>query len=170
MEPARMVDLKAVANLCSMEIYREETVLDTVNGKVIFGIWKLQGEILFDVESLPAQIAVAESNYPSEMEEDGTASSAYPDTIRLSLPKEKIELLESTAPDSWRVIDTYSLKLFGNDRMTPEEENQVKKKALLRARRALSKDGTVERARKDAAKTLSDFLTPMVGKPVKVSY
>lgn len=154
-EPARMVDLKAVADLCGMEIYREETVLDTINDKVIFGIWKLNGRILFDVEGLPGQIAVA----------DATAST---DTIYVRLPKERVELLESTAPGAWRVVDTYSLRLFGNDRLTPGEENAVKRKALARVRNGLYKDGTVDRARREASGTLTRLLTPLAGRPVVV--
>ncbi len=154
-EPARMVDLRAVADLCGMEIYREETVLDTIHDKVLFGIWKLNGRILFDVEGIPAQLAVADTAAPG-------------DTLRIRLPKERVELLESTAPDAWRVVDTYSLKLFGTDRLTPEEENLVKRRALERTRRGLYKDGTVERARREASATLTRMLTPVAGRPVAV--
>ena len=125
--PARMVDLREVADLCGMEIYREETLLDTLHGKVIFAIWKLQGRILFDVEGLPAQLRVAE-------EEDA-------DTLRIRLPRERIELLEAASPGAWRVVDTHSLTLFGSGRLTPEEENMVKRRGLERVRKSLYKDG-----------------------------
>lgn len=155
LEPARQVDLRALAALCSMEIYREETVVDTINGKVIFGIWKLNGRVLFDLEGLPAVIAVSDS--------------VAADTLRIRLPRERVELLEATLPESWRVVDTYSLRLFGSDRLTPEEENLVKKKALARTRQGLYSDGTVERARKEAALSISSLLSPIVGRPVVVS-
>lgn len=156
--PARMVDLRPVADLCGMEIYREATVVDTINNKVIFGIWKVNGRVLFDLDDLQDVVRSAS---------DGAQAG---DTLRLKLPKERVELLESNAPGSWRVVDTYSLKFMGNDRMTPEEENRVKREAIAKLRRDLYSDGTVATARKEAAATLERLLTPMLGCPVIVSY
>ena len=153
--PARMVDLREVADLCGMEIYREETLLDTLHGKVIFAIWKLQGRILFDVEGLPAQLRVAE-------EEDA-------DTLRIRLPRERIELLEAASPGAWRVVDTHSLTLFGSGRLTPEEENMVKRRGLERVRKSLYRDGTVEKARHEAAATIRRIVEPIAGRHVEVN-
>ena len=153
--PARMVDLREVADLCGMEIYREETLLDTLHGKVIFAIWKLQGRILFDVEGLPSQLRVAE-------EEDA-------DTLRIHLPRERIELLEAASPGAWRVVDTHSLTLFGSGRLTPEEENMVKRRGLERVRKSLYRDGTVERARREAAATIRRIVEPIAGRHVEVN-
>ena len=153
--PARMVDLREVADLCGMEIYREETLLDTLHGKVIFAIWKLQGRILFDVEGLPAQLRVAE-------EEDA-------DTLRIRLPRERIELLEAASPGAWRVVDTHSLTLFGSGRLTPEEENMVKRRGLERVRKSLYRDGTVERAHREAAATIRRIVEPIAGRHVEVN-
>lgn len=153
-KPARMVDMREVANLCGMEIYREETVLDTIHGKVIFAIWKIQGRILFDVEGLPSQLKVGEDNQG--------------DTIHIRLPKERVELLESTAPGSWRVVDTRNLSLFGSGSLTPEEENAVKRRALARVRKSLYTDGTVGRARTEASATITRLLTPLLSCPILV--
>lgn len=154
--PTRVADLRAAADLCATEIYREESVVDTVSGKVIFGIWKIKGRILYDLDNLDEALPG-----PSETR-SGT------DTVRLRLPKERIELLEAPEADSWRVVDSYSLRLGGSSRLTPEEENQVKREGLARIKRKLYSDGTVKISRKEAALTLERFLTAVAGCPVKV--
>ncbi len=50
--PSKPGDVKEMARLCSMEIYNEVSVLDTVNYKVIFAIQKQSGGITFDMEYL----------------------------------------------------------------------------------------------------------------------
>lgn len=159
-EEGRVVNLKTLAELCSMEFYRESTVLDTINSKVIFGIQKQQGSIVFDLSSLPEQIVeVCLSN-----------DTIQQDTLYLELPKEQIEVHESTAQQSWRVIDSKSLRLFGSSRLSPEEENIVKQRAIEKTRQHLVKDGSVEKARKDGAETLQTTLEYLTGRPVKVRY
>lgn len=158
-EEGRTVDLRPIAELCSMEIYREAIVSDTVNNKAIYGIQKQQGRITFDIEELPDEVRVAINST------DSLAS----DTLRLHLPKEKVEILESTEKGSWRVIDTKNLKLFGSNRMTPEEENIVKRHAIESARRKLYQDGTVATARREAAATLQALASQLTGRPVIVS-
>lgn len=157
-EEARVVDLRPIAELCTMEIYREVMVEDTINRKVIYGIQKQQGSITFDLESLPASVKVARS----------TADSLATDTLRLRLPKETVSILESTDADSWKVIDTKSLSLFGSSKMTSDEENRAKRKAIERTRRSLYHDGTVERARREAASTLREMAERLTGRPVVV--
>ncbi len=157
-EQGRTVDLRPIAELCGMEIYRETVVADTINDKAIYGIQKQQGRITFDIEQLPSEVAAATR----------ATDSIAGDTLRLRLPKEKIELLESTEKDSWRVIDTKSLKFFGSDRMTPQEENVVKRRAIERARKKLYQDGTVNKARREAAATLRDLASQITGRPVIV--
>lgn len=158
-EPGKIVDLRPIAELCAMEIYRETIVADTINGKVIYGIQKQQGRITFNIEDLPDKVYAASDT-------EGKISS---DTLRLILPKEKVTVYESSQPNSWRVIDTKSVKLFGSSRMTPEEENKVKERAILRTKRGLYKDGTVKRARKEAASTLQQMASAMTGRPVIVT-
>lgn len=155
-EEARVADLRAIARLCTTEFYREASVLDTVNQKVIFGIQKQRGTISFDIEALPEQLAVVR---------DTTLS----DTLRLKLPAERIEVLESTEKDAWRVVDTKSLKFLGSDNMIPEEENLAKNHAISETKRRLYADGTVSRSRKEAAETLSRLLSAITSRPVIVT-
>lgn len=157
-EPGRVADLRAIAELCATEFYREASVLDTVKNKVIFGIQKQRGSITFCLDSLPAEIAVT-----------SVRDSLPQDTLRLRLPKEKIEVLEATDKDSWRVIDTKSTTLFGSSVMTPDEENVAKRRAVEKTRRHLYADGTVKRSRDEAAATLSSLLSTISGRPVKVT-
>lgn len=159
-EPGRVVDIRSIAELSSMEFYREATIVDTINNKVIIGIQKQQGSISFDLESLPSELAVAES----------AVDSLAGDTIHLTLPGEHIEVYESTDRNSWRVIDSKNLKLFGTSRLSPEEENLVKRKALEATRKSLLSDGTVERARKEASENLRIMTEKLTNRPVAVSY
>lgn len=158
-EPGKIVDLRPLAELCAMEIYRETVIADTINGKVIYGIQKQQGRITFNIEDMPDKVQAAIDN------EDSIAL----DTLRIILPKEKVSVYESSAPDSWRVVDTKSLKLFGSSKMTSSEENKVKERAIIRTKRRLYEDGTVKRARKEAATTLSQLASAMTGRPVIVA-
>lgn len=157
-DEAKIVDLRPIAELCSMEIYRETVVSDTINHKAIYGIQKQQGSITFDIEGLPSDVKVALSS----------RDSLAKDTLRLRLPKERVNVFESTAPDSWKVVDTKSLRLFSTSVMTPEEENIAKRRAIERTRRSLYRDGTVARARKEAAITLRDFAEKLTGRPVVI--
>lgn len=157
-ERSRVVDIRTVARLCSMEIYREVAIHDTINDKEIIGVQRQRGSITFDLEELPETIALSMSADPSKA----------PDTIRLRLPKEKVEILESTEPGSWRVIDTRNLRLIGSDVMTPAEENRAKQRAIDRTRSRLYRDGTVSRGRREAATALSRYLETLTGAPVVI--
>ena len=154
----KIVDLRPIAELCTMEIYRETAVRDTVNHKVIYGIQKQQGRITFDLSGLPAHIEASVV----------AGDSLSRDTIVLRLPKEKIYLAEAAEKDAWRVIDTKSLRLFGSSNMTPSEENLAKRRAINRARARLYRDGTVGRARREAAATLRRLTEDMTHRPVRV--
>jgi hypothetical protein len=147
--PARIVDVKAVARLVSMDIYREETVVDTVGSKVICAIAKLRGQITFDLDSLSA---------------DPDA-----DTVRIKLPRENIKLYEAVDRGAWQVVDTRSLKFLGSSKLTVGEENAVKRGVIAKARTRLYKDGTVTRTRKEAASNLSQTLSMMLRRPVIVT-
>lgn len=146
--PARIVDVKAVARLVSMDIYREETVVDTVGSKVICAIAKLRGQITFDLDSLTTDTGA--------------------DTVRLVLPSENIELHEAVDRGSWQVVDTRSLKFLGSSKLTVNEENAVKQGVIAKARQRLYKDGIVARARREAAANLSHTLTLLLRRPVLV--
>ena len=149
-EPGRINKVEEMARLCTVEIYNEIPVRDTVNGKEIFAIQKQRGSVSFDMESL---------------EVDDTTG----DTVRVVLPPEIVELYEATEPDSWQVIDTKGLKLFTSDKLTAEEDNMVKRRIRERTRRLLYQNGTIERAREEGVRNLQELLEVLYRRPVVVS-
>ncbi|MDE6548630.1 MAG: hypothetical protein K2L22_06505, partial [Muribaculaceae bacterium] len=66
--PSRPGDVREMVRLCSMEIYNEVPVLDTVNFKVMFAVQKQSGSISFDLEHI-------------NIDDTG-------DTVRIQLPRE----------------------------------------------------------------------------------
>ena len=141
-------DIETMTRLCAIDIYNEAPVLDTINNKVIFAVQKQSGSISFDLQNI-------------HTENSG-------DTLFVTLPKEIVEIKESTEPDSWQIIDTKSLALFIKDRMSLNEENAVKSKLRGRAIRQLYENGTVARARAEAATNLRSFLENIYRHPVIV--
>ena len=88
-QKGQIAELKTIVQLCSMQIFQEVPVLDTVNNKVIFAVQKQKGSISFDLESLKLD--------------------TVNDTIRVVLPREIIDIKEATEKDSWNVIDTKAI-------------------------------------------------------------
>lgn len=150
---AEIADIRSFASLCSMDFYNEVPVIDTIHSRVLVGIQKQRGSILFPLDDL--------------------AINPETDTIRISLPTERIELYEATDPDSWHVVDTKyigALPLIHSDTMPLEDENIIKRRMMKNSRRALYEDGTVLRARCHAAHTLADLLSKLYRRPAIVSY
>ena len=77
--------IETMARLCTVDIYSEVPVLDTINDKVMFAIQKQKGSVSFDLEKL-------------KVDADG-------DTVQITLPPEIVELYESMDKNSWEVID-----------------------------------------------------------------
>ncbi len=149
--PGVVHDIASYARLISVDLYAEVPVLDTINNKVIFGIQKQSGSISFDIEGLRAD--------------------TVGDTVRVTLPREIIELYESTEPHAWEVVDTKNISTLGfikSSRLTAEEENAVKRNIRARSIRRLEADGTIKRARAEAAANLRDLLEKVYRKPVVV--
>lgn len=149
--PANAADPVEMARMCAVEIYREMPVLDTLNNKVLFAVQKQTGSISFDFDNL----RIDETN----------------DTVRVFLPKEVIDIRESTEPGSWQVIDTKAigaLALLRSDKFTLEEENVIKRRTHRKSIQRLYKNGTVAKARKQAAENLRRLLEPIYRKPVIV--
>ncbi len=145
--------VETMVRLSTVEIYNETPVLDTINNKVICAIQKQRGSISFDIEKLNID--------------------SIGDTIRIALPKEIVDIKEATEPSSWRVIDTKAIGNFAiikSDKLTNAEENIVKKRLAARAVRNLYRNGTVKRARAEAAVNLHDFAEKIYRKPVVVYY
>jgi hypothetical protein len=93
-EASKIADIKTLAELCTMEIYTDMPVKGNIGSKHFFARQTLQGSISFDLDSL--------------------SYNEGADTITISLPKEKVELLESTLDGSFRVIDTWNTDLFSS--------------------------------------------------------
>lgn len=150
--PSRPGDVKEMVRLCSMEIYNEVPVQDTVNFKVMFAIQKQSGSITFDVENL--------------MVDDSG------DTVRIQLPREIVEIYESKEKNAWQVIDTKAIgpmAFLRNDKFSLEEENRVKAKLKSRSIARLYSNGTVRQARKDAVDNLTRLMEAAYRKTVNVS-
>lgn len=150
--PTRAGDVEQMVRLCSMEIYNEVPVLDTVNSKVMFAIQKQNGTISFDVENI-------------NIDDSG-------DTVKIQLPREIVEVFESTEKDSWQVIDTRAIgpmSIFNSDNFSIQEENRVKAKLQANSVKRLYANGTVRQARKDAVDNLTRLMQSVYRKPVIVS-
>lgn len=150
--PSKPGDVKEMARLCSMEIYNEVSVLDTVNSKIIFAVQKQSGSISFDMENL-------------RIDDSG-------DTVRIVLPREIVEIYESNEKNAWEVIDTKAIgpmAFLRSNKFTTEEENRVKSKIKAKAIRRLYSNGTVSKARKDAVENLTRLMEGVYRKPVIVT-
>lgn len=145
----KVTDLRQLAELCTVDIYSEVPVLDTINSKVLFGIQKQRGSVSFDLEKL-------------QVNADG-------DTVRVTLSPEIVELYESTDSNSWEVVDTKSLRLLGSGRLTAEEDNMVKSHIKAKSIRELYRNGTIKRARAEACVNLRDMYFKVYRKPVVVT-
>lgn len=149
--PSKPGDIKEMARLCSMEIYNEVSILDTVNSKVMFAVQKQSGSITFDMENM-------------QIDDSG-------DTIKIILPREIVEVYESNEKGAWEVIDTKAIgpmAFMRSNKFTTAEENRVKSKIKAKAIRRLYSNGTVRQARKDAAENLTRLMEGVYRKPIIV--
>lgn len=150
--PSKPGDVKEMARLCSMEIYNEVSVLDTVNYKVIFAVQKQSGSITFDMENL-------------KIDDSG-------DTVRIVLPREIVEVYEANEKNAWEVIDTKAIgpmAFLRSHKLTSAEENRVKSKLKTKAIKRLYANGTILQARKDAKEYLTRLMEGIYRKPVIVT-
>lgn len=145
----RINNVEEIARLCSMDLYSEVPMLDTINGKVMFAIQKQRGSISFDLEKLI-------------IDDSG-------DTVIITLPPEIIELREATDNNSWEVIDTKAvgrLAVFRSDRISDVEENALKRRMRSRSKKRLYENGTVARARAEGADHLRHLMEKLYRRPV----
>lgn len=144
--------VETMARLCSVDIYSEVPVLDTINDKVMFAIQKQKGSVSFDLEKL-------------KVNADG-------DTVQITLPPEIVELYEATDKNSWEVIDTKAIgrmAMFRSDKFTIAEENAVKAKIKEKSTKLLYRNGTIERARAEGACNLQSLMEMVYDMPVRVT-
>ena len=147
-------DIKTMVQLCTVDLYNEVPVLDTINNKVLFAIQKQRGSVSFDIENM-------------QVNSDG-------DTVRVVLSPEIVEINEATEDNSWQVIDTRNISLngynlFASDKLTDEEENQLKANIKANSNKILYHNGTIERARAEGVKNLQSLMTKVYHKPVVVT-
>lgn len=149
MEEAKITDVTPMLRLCSVEIYDDVPVKGNIGSKHIFAKTTLNGSISFDLENI-------------QTTESG-------DTLTIILPKEIVDVYESTDPGSYRVIDTWNDSFMGSSNFTNAEENSIKAKVRENYVKNIYKKGYVERARKEAVDNLTTLLTGLTGKTVIVN-
>lgn len=148
MEKAKVADIKTMAELCTMDIYTDIPVKGRIGSKHFFGRQTLQGSISFDIESISDTILT--------------------DSLRIYLPSENVRMLESTRPNSFRIIDTWNDNLLQSSTLTNAEETRIKQLARAKAIASLYADGTVAKARSEAKQRLAEFLKLVSGHQVEI--
>lgn len=141
---SRLKRITQMVDLSSLEFHEEIPVKDNIDGKWIVARMTIEGSVKFDMDSI-------------RFRESG-------DTTFVTLPKEKIEIYESTDPRSYEVIDTWDADrvVFGR-KLTAAEENSIKQRARESIEARIRKQGYVERARKNAIETLTPLFNAMHG-------
>lgn len=146
---AKISDVSPMLRLCSVEIYDDVPIKGSIGPRHIFARVALNGSISFDLDN----VNISESG----------------DTLNVTLPREIVDVYESTAPGSYQVIDTWTDDFFGSANFTTEEENKIKGKVRDNYRRGIYAKGHVRRARKEAVENLTSLLSGLTGKTVIVN-
>ncbi len=146
---AKIADVSPMLRLCSVEIYDDVPVRGTIGNRHLFGRMSLNGSISFDLDSI--------------------RYSETADTIRVDLPREIVDIYESTAPGSYLVIDVWNDNFLESSHFTTAEENSIKSKVRENYRKNIYRNGYVARARKEAVDNLTSLLSGFTGKTVIVS-
>lgn len=148
--PARIRSVTQMASLTSLELDEETGLKDTINGKGIFAIVRLKGTISFNVDNL-------------------RIDSVGIDSLRVYLPKEKVEYLESTDSASYCIVDVWNIKYpYITAKLSTAEENTLKKRLIKRKTSLAYTKGHVKRARENAVATLNNLYSAMPGVTIEV--
>lgn len=148
-EQARIIDVRPMVKLCSVEIYEDVPVKAKIGTRHLVARETLTGTISFDLEKI-------------DQRWDG-------DTLVVTLPPEIVEIYESTDPDAYKVIDRWNDKILAGSNFTADEENEMKRQVVEAWRDSIYSRGYVKRAREEAVKNLESMLRPFVpGKEVRV--
>lgn len=145
---AKIVDLKPMVRLCTVDLYEEVPIRANIATRHLFGRTTLTGSISYDLDSVGQQWRG--------------------DTLYVSLPRETVEIYESTDPYAYQVYDTWNDKFLGSGKFTAHEENVIKAKVVDNYRRRLYERGDVARARKEARTKLAQMLSTVTQKPAVV--
>lgn len=138
-----------VVKLCSMEIYDEVPVKGSIGTRHLFGRMLLKASVNFDIANLHIDTSA--------------------DTIRVTLPPEEVEVLESTDDNAYIIIDTWNTRFLGSTTFTADEENSIKAKVRHNWLRGIYRNGTVARARAEAVGNLTHMLSATLHRPVIVT-
>lgn len=149
LQEAKITDVSPMLRLCSVEIYDEVPVKGSVGENHLFARMVLKGSISFDMDN----VTMTENN----------------DTLSLTLPREIVDIYESTDAGSYQVIDVWCDGFMNNPNLTTAQENSIKSKVRDNYRKEIYRKGYVERARKEAAANLTSLLKGLTGKTVIVS-
>ena len=135
----KLSEIKDMLKLCTMEVRDDVAIKDSINGKWIFAKATVNGYIRFDLEKLDYQVKN--------------------DSVFIILPPEEIEIYESSANNSYEVIDTWNASMLDLRRMTAAEETAIKKRMARKYKASFYDKGYVKRARASAVETLSRLLS-----------
>ncbi len=149
MEDAKITDISPMLQLCSVEMVEDVPIKAHIGSRHIFAKVTLVGNISFDLNDI-------------QMSQTG-------DTLRVSLPKEIVEVMESTEPGSYQVIDTWNDRMLRSSHFTTAEENAIKAKVKSNYVNSIYRRGYVKRAREEAVENLTAMLRAATGQPVIVT-
>lgn len=135
----KLSEIKDMLKLCTMEVRDDVAIKDSINGKWIFAKATVNGYIRFDLEKLDYQVKN--------------------DSVVIILPPEEIEIYESSANNSYEVIDTWNASMLDLRRMTAAEETAIKKRMARKYKASFYDKGYVNRARASAVETLTRLLS-----------
>ena len=135
----KLSEIKDMLKLCTMEVRDDVAIKDSINGKWIFAKATVNGYFRFDLEKLDYQVKN--------------------DSVVIILPPEEIEIYESSANNSYEVIDTWNASMLDLRRMTAAEETAIKKRMARKYKASFYDKGYVKRARASAVETLSRLLS-----------
>lgn len=113
---------------------------DSVRGQWIVARVKVEGRILFDLDSM-------------KYDRQG-------DTLTIRLPFETMEIRENAGPDAYEVLDSWDAESMLMPRtLTTAEENVIKQRWARQVRGRLYKRGLHERARRNAVETVERLVS-----------
>lgn len=141
---ARIKNVEQMVELCTADVHEEWAVKDSINGMWVVARQTIDGRVRFDLDSL-------------RTEQRGDTTVVY-------LPAERVDILESTDPGAYEILDVWDGRnvLFKRT-LTAAEENVLKTRWQKRARNRIYQRGYVREARSNAVKSLTPLLGAMHG-------
>lgn len=145
-------DAREIVRLTSLEGERVIPVTFKKGGIGAFGIGHYRTRISFDVEQMDQAIVG--------------------DTLYLRMPETQVQILEDQQ-QGFRVLDVWGeniLTRFQGPKLSVEDENQMKAKAMKTLRAELHKDGSLDRAKKQATDMILNMFSLIPGTVILLDY